>query len=161
MQSSGSAYPGLDRFNRIVESAWTWDYTTGTDHNAYEVDLEYDRNSNITWAYDRWNAATDVKYDMMAEAGGERAVLFATDPPYCVGYDGTNHPQSRPGGSKGPGSKSRQAPRHPLGQSSRRAGSARPFGAGVLPRRDAAESEDHRVGDWVVREVNAGVSDLD
>lgn len=23
---------------------------------------------------------------------GERAVLFATDPPYCVGYDGTNHP---------------------------------------------------------------------
>lgn len=64
MQSSGSAYPGLDRFNRIVESAWTWDYTTGTDHNAYEVDLEYDRNSNITWAYDRWNAATDVKYDM-------------------------------------------------------------------------------------------------
>ena len=24
--------------------------------------------------------------------GGERATLFATDPPYCVGYDGTNHP---------------------------------------------------------------------
>lgn len=24
---------------------------------------------------------------------GERAVLFATDPPYLVGYDGTNHPQ--------------------------------------------------------------------
>ena len=25
---------------------------------------------------------------------GERAVLFATDPPYLVGYDGTNHPGS-------------------------------------------------------------------
>ncbi len=24
--------------------------------------------------------------------GGQRAVLFATDPPYLVGYDGTNHP---------------------------------------------------------------------
>ncbi len=30
---------------------------------------------------------------------GERAALFATDPPYLVGYDGTNHPGSR----KGPG----------------------------------------------------------
>src|SRR5436190_10815453 len=26
---------------------------------------------------------------------GERAVLFATDPPYLVGYDGTNHPGKR------------------------------------------------------------------
>lgn len=26
---------------------------------------------------------------------GERAVLFATDPPYLVGYDGTNHPSGR------------------------------------------------------------------
>jgi len=26
---------------------------------------------------------------------GERAVLFATDPPYLVGYDGTNHPASK------------------------------------------------------------------
>jgi len=26
--------------------------------------------------------------------GGERAVLMATDPPYLVDYDGTNHPQS-------------------------------------------------------------------
>lgn len=29
---------------------------------------------------------------------GERAALFATDPPYLVGYDGTNHPQSFTGG---------------------------------------------------------------
>jgi DNA modification methylase len=27
---------------------------------------------------------------------GERAILFATDPPYLVGYDGTNHPGTRP-----------------------------------------------------------------
>lgn len=27
---------------------------------------------------------------------GERAILFATDPPYLVGYDGTNHPGSKP-----------------------------------------------------------------
>lgn len=26
---------------------------------------------------------------------GQRAVLFATDPPYLVGYDGTNHPTSK------------------------------------------------------------------
>jgi len=26
--------------------------------------------------------------------GGERAALFATDPPYLVDYDGTNHPQA-------------------------------------------------------------------
>jgi len=25
---------------------------------------------------------------------GERAILFATDPPYLVDYDGTNHPQN-------------------------------------------------------------------
>jgi hypothetical protein len=25
---------------------------------------------------------------------GERAVLFATDPPYAVGYTGGSHPQS-------------------------------------------------------------------
>ena len=30
---------------------------------------------------------------------GRRAVLFQTDPPYLVGYDGTNHPQSFTGGS--------------------------------------------------------------
>ncbi len=28
---------------------------------------------------------------------GERAALFATDPPYLVGYDGTNHPGSKKG----------------------------------------------------------------
>ena len=61
---SSSTYPGLDRFNRIVESSWTWDYTTGTDYNAYEVDLSYDRNSNITMALDQWHNGMDVLYAM-------------------------------------------------------------------------------------------------
>jgi hypothetical protein len=26
---------------------------------------------------------------------GQRAILFATDPPYLVGYDGTNHPGTK------------------------------------------------------------------
>jgi DNA modification methylase len=30
---------------------------------------------------------------------GDRAVLFATDPPYLVGYDGTNHPGGKVGGN--------------------------------------------------------------
>ncbi len=38
---------------------------------------------------------------------GQRAALFATDPPYLVGYDGTNHPGSkkRNGKSRGSGGK--------------------------------------------------------
>lgn len=35
-------------------------------------------------------SAADVKRLM----NGERAILFATDPPYLVDYDGTNHPQN-------------------------------------------------------------------
>ncbi|GDY00477.1 adenine methyltransferase [Phycisphaerae bacterium] len=31
---------------------------------------------------------------------GQRAVLFATDPPYLVDYDGTNHPGTKPGKHK-------------------------------------------------------------
>lgn len=38
-------------------------------------------------------SADDVRRLM----AGERAVLFATDPPYLVGYDGTNHFTSKPG----------------------------------------------------------------
>lgn len=33
--------------------------------------------------------------DVRRLMGDERAVLFATDPPYLVGYDGTNHPGSK------------------------------------------------------------------
>jgi DNA modification methylase len=34
--------------------------------------------------------------DVTRLMNGERAILFATDPPYLVGYDGTNHPGTRP-----------------------------------------------------------------
>lgn len=33
--------------------------------------------------------------DVRELMNGQRAVLFATDPPYLVGYDGTNHPGSK------------------------------------------------------------------
>jgi hypothetical protein len=61
---ASSTYPDLDRFNRITESSWTWDYTSGTDYNAYELDLTYDRNSNITWAEDQWHNGRDVLYSL-------------------------------------------------------------------------------------------------
>ena len=32
---------------------------------------------------------------------GERAILFATDPPYLVGYDGTNHPSGSSNAASG------------------------------------------------------------
>lgn len=35
--------------------------------------------------------STNAK-DVQRLMNGERAILFATDPPYLVGYDGTNHP---------------------------------------------------------------------
>ena len=35
--------------------------------------------------------STNVE-DVSRVMNGERAILFATDPPYLVGYDGTNHP---------------------------------------------------------------------
>ena len=33
--------------------------------------------------------------DVLRVMNGERAVLFATDPPYLVDYDGTNHPSKQ------------------------------------------------------------------
>lgn len=39
-----------------------------------------------------------VEADVLRVMGGMRAALVATDPPYLVGYDGTNHPQSFTGG---------------------------------------------------------------
>ncbi len=38
--------------------------------------------------------------DVRRLMNGNRAVLFATDPPYLVNYDGTNHPGSQPGKNK-------------------------------------------------------------
>ena len=53
-------YPDLDRFNRVVTSKWTRDLAT--DINFYEVDLAYDRNSNITSATDDIHTGFDVLY---------------------------------------------------------------------------------------------------
>jgi len=39
--------------------------------------------------------STNVE-DVWRVMNGQRAILFATDPPYLVGYDGTNHPGTRP-----------------------------------------------------------------
>ena len=39
--------------------------------------------------------STNVE-DVRRVMNGERAILFATDPPYLVGYDGTNHPGQTP-----------------------------------------------------------------
>ncbi|XHR27626.1 MAG: site-specific DNA-methyltransferase [Chthoniobacteraceae bacterium] len=38
--------------------------------------------------------------DVRRVMNGERAILFATDPPYLVGYDGTNHPGQEHGSSE-------------------------------------------------------------
>ena len=40
--------------------------------------------------------------DVRRLMAGERAILFATDPPYLVDYDGTNHPHrwDKPDGNK-------------------------------------------------------------
>jgi len=62
VDGGGPTYPGLDRFNRIVSSTWTKDL--GTDVNFYQVDLTYDRNSNITSAQDGVHAGFDVLYSM-------------------------------------------------------------------------------------------------
>lgn len=43
--------------------------------------------------------------DVIRLMNGERAVLFATDPPYLVDYDGTNHPPSYHGKEKVPKNK--------------------------------------------------------
>ena len=56
--STSGSYPDLDRFNRVVTSKWTKDLAT--DKNFYEVDLAYDRNSNIESATDDIHDGFDV-----------------------------------------------------------------------------------------------------
>ena len=43
--------------------------------------------------------------DVRRLMNGEKAVLFATDPPYLVGYDGTNHPGAKAGLRRKPNAK--------------------------------------------------------
>ncbi|MEQ9617408.1 MAG: hypothetical protein RLN60_05175, partial [Phycisphaerales bacterium] len=57
--TSGS-YPDLDRFNRVVASRWTKDLATDVDF--YDLDIAYDRNSNITLVEDSIMGGRDVSY---------------------------------------------------------------------------------------------------
>ncbi|MGZ9112164.1 MAG: hypothetical protein ACXW3X_14070, partial [Rhodoplanes sp.] len=38
--------------------------------------------------------------DVIRVMNGEKAILFASDPPYLVDYDGTNHPSKQGGADK-------------------------------------------------------------
>jgi RHS repeat-associated protein len=62
MYGSSGSYPDIDRFNRVTSSRWSKDLATDVDF--YDVDLEYDRNSNITSAVDNVHAGFDVIYSM-------------------------------------------------------------------------------------------------
>jgi hypothetical protein len=43
--ASSSSFPDLDRFNRVTSSRWTKDLATDVDF--FDLDITYDRNSNI------------------------------------------------------------------------------------------------------------------
>jgi RHS repeat-associated protein len=58
--STSGSYPDLDRFNRVTSSRWTKDLAT--DQDFYDLDISYDRNSNITLAEDNVHAGFDVDY---------------------------------------------------------------------------------------------------
>lgn len=59
--TSGS-FPDLDRFNRVTSSRWTAYHGTATDF--YDIDISYDRNSNITLIEDNVHTGFDVAYTM-------------------------------------------------------------------------------------------------
>ena len=61
-ENSGS-YPGLDRFNRVTSSRWTKDLTT--DRDFYDVDVKYDRNSNV-------DSVVDNIHNSIGGGGGSR-----------------------------------------------------------------------------------------
>ena len=59
----GSGYDSLDRFNRVTNDIWVKDL--GTDVAIYDVDLTYDRNSNITLLDDNVHSvAFDAAFTM-------------------------------------------------------------------------------------------------
>lgn len=55
-----ATYPDRDRFNRITSSRWTKDLTTDSDF--VDLDVVYDRNSNVVSADDAVLAGNDVLY---------------------------------------------------------------------------------------------------
>jgi len=60
--STSGTYPDLDRFNRVTSSRWTKDLATDVDF--YDVDITYDRNSNITLVADNVHSGFDVSYSI-------------------------------------------------------------------------------------------------
>ena len=76
---------------------------------------------------------------------GERAILFATDPPYLVGYDGTNHPGSNGKGVKrlmdGAARGSGAAAGRAAAKASRRGAGSRRGASLAPPRRDTKNKD--------------------
>ncbi|MCA9281060.1 MAG: hypothetical protein H6812_10565 [Phycisphaeraceae bacterium] len=62
LYSTSGVYPNLDRFNRVTTSAWTKDLAT--DRDFYDVDISYDRNSNITVIEDNIHSGWDFSLTM-------------------------------------------------------------------------------------------------
>jgi len=59
----GSGYDSLDRFNRVTNDLWVKDLAT--DRAIYDVDITYDRNSNITLLDDNVHSvAFDAEFTM-------------------------------------------------------------------------------------------------
>ena len=58
--TSGS-YPDLDSFNRVTSSRWTTDLATDVDF--FDLDITYDRNSNITLVEDNIHIVPDSTPD--------------------------------------------------------------------------------------------------
>lgn len=85
----GDAEP---RFDRAEELAAEWGVASG---QMWRLPSRVEGQFHLLACGDCTDAA--VVQELM---GGERASLFATDPPYLVGYDGTNHPQSWKAGAK-------------------------------------------------------------
>ena len=59
--TTSGVYPDLDRFNRVISSRWTAKYSGGSK-DFYDVDITYDRNSNITLAENNVHAGFDIEY---------------------------------------------------------------------------------------------------
>ncbi len=60
--SSAGTYPDLDNFNRVTSSRWTSDLATDVDF--FDLDIAYDRNSNITRVEDNVHVGFDWSYTM-------------------------------------------------------------------------------------------------
>jgi RHS repeat-associated protein len=60
--STTGDYPDLDDFNRVASSRWTT--YSGTEKDFFDVDISYDRNSNITRVEDNVHVGFDWSYEM-------------------------------------------------------------------------------------------------